>query len=549
MLFLTAAAIAMMGEAATFPDSRDLLRQELRKVTSGLAFQMPEVMLPEFADRNFNVLDYGGIGDGLTMNTGAIQKAIDACSAAGGGRVEIPQGLWLTGPLRLKSNVDFHLDAGALIEFSRNHSDYQIVNIPRRGWIVESPIMGVDLENIALTGPGLIDGSGITWRPVKHEKASPTLWKELTKSGGVVSEDGSMWWPSEAAEKGAEYVKNLKSAKNKKDLTAADFLPARDFMRPMLVLLVNCKKVLIDGPTFENSPSYALYPNWCENVVIRNARINNEYWAQNGDGIDISSSKNVVIFKSTVTAGDDGICMKSSPDKNASGPTLKNVVISECVVYHAHGGFVIGSNVDGGIENISVRNCDFVGTDIGLRFKSARGKGGAVRNIFVDSVYMKNIVNEAVLFDTYYEEKGDEESAPQAVTDKTPEFKDFHLNNIHCDGAKQAVRAFGLPEMPVDSITITNSTFSTEKGFESSNVSGFNLENVRIIPQKGPVYSLTESKGVVIENGYCPPATDVFLIVAGKNSAGIRLIGTPTDGAKTPVKYGSDAAADAVTIK
>jgi polygalacturonase len=528
------------------------IKDEVKKCTSNLPFEMPSIQLPEFPDRTFNVKDYGAIGDGHSMNTAAFQRTIDECSSAGGGKVIVPAGLWLTGPIQMKSNVNLHLDRGALVEFSSNHQDYPIVDIPKRGWAVESPVLGVGLENIAITGPGIMDGNGITWRPVKTEKVSPTLWKKLVKSGGVVTEGGSMWWPSQEAANGEQYLKNLRATKIKNDLTAQDFLPARDFMRPILVLLVDCKRVLLDGPTFEDSPSYALYPNWCEDVVIRDVRVNNEYWAQNGDGIDISSSKDVLIYKCTVTAGDDGICMKSSPDKKSDVPTLKNIVIDDCVVYHAHGGFVIGSNTDGGMENIYVKNCDYVGTDIGLRFKSARGRGALVKNIYVNDIYMKDIVNEAILFDTYYEGNGPGEGAPpksssaQAVDDKTPIFQNFYIDSIYCDGAKQAVRVAGLPEMPIHDVTISNSYIAADKGFESNFASGFTIRNVEIIPRKGSIFSLSESKEFVIDKSFCPKAADVFLYVGGKNSSDIKLIGTDISSAKIPIEYGDGADTSAV---
>jgi len=551
-LICLVAGASLMASGQDISKRIPLVKDEIKNYTSNLPFEMPSIQLPEFPDKTFNVKDYGAIGDGHFMNTAAFQRAIDACSAARGGKVLIPAGLWLTGPIQMKSNVNLHLDRGSLVEFSRNHQDYPIVNVPKRGWTVESPILGIGLENIAITGPGLLDGNGITWRPVKNEKVSPTLWKKLVKSGGVVTEDGSVWWPSREAADGEQYLKNLRATKAKSELTPQDFLPARDFMRPILVLLIDCKRILFDGLTFEDSPSYAMYPNWCEDVVIRDVKINNEYWAQNGDGIDISSSKNVLIYKCTVTAGDDGICMKSSPDKGSDGPTLKDVVIADCVVYHAHGGFVIGSNTDGGMEDIYVKNCDYIGTDIGLRFKSARGRGALVKDVYVHNVYMKDIINEAILFDTYYEGNAPGEGAPhenfvaQAVTDKTPIFENFQIDSVYCDGAKQAVRVAGLPEMPIHDVVISNSYISADRGFESNFASGFTLNNVEIVPKKGDVFSLSESRDFVIDKSFCPTGAGVFLHVGGKSSSNIKLIATDISSAKVPIEYGADADSSAV---
>lgn len=522
-----------------------VIRGEILKYTSNLPFSMPEITLPEIPARTFSIEAYGAVGDGLTMNTAAFREAIEACSKAGGGTVLVPPGLWLTGPIRLESNINLHVSRGALILFSKNHSDYPIIKSPTRGYVVASPVYGFNLHDVAITGTGVLDGSGETWRPVKKMKVTASLWKEFVKSGGVVTDDGKIWWPSKEAANGEKYLKDLKERKDKSELTASDFLPARDFMRPIMLLLSKCKKVLISGVTIANSPKFAMYPDRCENVVVRHVEIHNEYWAQNGDGIDIGSSKNVLIYKCTVNAGDDGICMKSSHDKSGNA-ALKNVVIADCVVYHAHGGFVIGSNTDGGMENVSVRNCDYIGTDIGLRFKSARGRGGVVKNIYVSNIYMKDIVHEAILFNTYYEGFG-KTGKPEPVTDRTPIFEDFHIDSIYCSGARQAVRVEGLPEMPIRNIDISNSVITAEEGFTAGYASDFNLKNVKIIPAKGDVYSLQDTRNFKLNGGYCPSGTGVFMTVAGKSTTGIRITNTDLHSAATKVKYGPDVDRNAVT--
>ncbi len=546
------ANLVALGQGTPGKISSD--KDEVKKYTSDLPFEMPSIQPPEFPERSFNVKDFGAVGDGHTMNTAAFKKAIDACSEKGGGTVLVPPGLWLTGPIELKSNVNLHIERGAILLFSRNHDDYPIIKSPVRGFVVASPVYGFDLENIAVTGAGLLDGSGVTWRPVKKSKVTSSMWKEFVNSGGVVTDGGTIWWPSREAADGGKYMSDLRARKDKKDLTPDDFLPARDFMRPILLLFGSCKRVLIDGVTLEDSPMYALYPDHCEDVIVRNVKVNNEYWAQNSDAIDIASSKNVLVYKCTVTAGDDGICMKSSGGKSTE-PALKNVVIADCVVYHAHGGFVIGSNTDGGMENISVRNCDYVGTDIGLRFKSARGRGGLVKNIYVDNIYMKNIVNEAILFDTYYEGFGPGEGTPnlspvaQAVNERTPIFEDFHIDSVFCDGAKEAVRVAGLPEMPVMDVTIKNSFVTADEGLESYFASGITLQNVTIIPKTGAVYSIKDTKDFVIDSGYCPPNTDVFMTVKGKGTQGVKIVNTDLSPAKTPIDYGADVDKNAVIRK
>ncbi|MDP4272730.1 MAG: glycoside hydrolase family 28 protein, partial [Bacteroidota bacterium] len=414
---------------------------ELTGYLSDLPFGMPAMTVPVFPERSVNIMDFGAVGDGQTLNTEAFANAIDHCASLGGGTVIVPPGLWLTGPVLFRSNINLHLEKGALVLFSCNHHDYPVMKNPVNGsFTVRPPISGYELENIAITGEGILDGSGDTWRPVKKSKTTEEQWKKLLASGGTV-DSNDIWWPTREAREGELYINDLKK-KNNKNLAEKDFEPARDFLRPYMLVFYKCKKVLLDGPTFQNSPKFVLYPTFCEDMVIRNIKVLNEWWAQNGDGIDINGGKNILVYNCMVNAGDDGICMKSSKSRNYdSDPVLQNVVISGCTVYHAHGGFVIGSNIDGGIRNISVKNCDFISTDIGLRFKSSRGKGGLVENIFVNNIFMKDIANEAILFDTYYEIKNlAEQEKVVEVNETTPRFRKFYIRNIYCNGAEQAVK-------------------------------------------------------------------------------------------------------------
>jgi DNA sulfur modification protein DndE len=467
-------------------------------------FKMPEVTVPSFADTTFLITDYGAVGDGQTLNTTAFDKAITACANAGGGKVIVPAGLWLTGPIQMKSNVNLVVERGALIQMTKDHSQYPIVKASSKSsnYVVASPIYGYDLENIAITGGGIIDGAGESWRPLKKEKATANQWKEVTSSGGAISNNGSIWWPTKEAMNGEQYLKDLK--KKKKEITAEDYLPARDYLRPYMVYLINCKNILIENVTIRNSPKFVFYPNSCTNLTMNHVNIFNEWWAQNGDGIDISRCKNVVIYDCTVSAGDDGICMKSSQSsKDDETANLQNIIIAKCVVYHAHGGFVIGSNTDGGMENIFVTDCNFIGSDIGIRVKSNTGRGGLVKNIYLKNIFMKDIVHEAISFNTYYEDRpaGKIKSDGQLVVkDKTPHFTHFYFDSIYCNGARTAVSITGLPEMPVNDIHFKNMIISADKGFEAMDAADLLLNNVKIITSKRPLFQLNSVKNITVEN-------------------------------------------------
>jgi polygalacturonase len=462
-------------------------------------FPMPDVTQPSFPDRTFRLPDYGAVDDGTTLNTTAFAKAIRACSAAGGGRVVVPAGHWLTGPIELQSHVDLHLEEGAQVLFTKDHTQYPMIQShPGASVSVASPVYGHDLEDIAITGEGLLDGAGETWRPVKKSKTTDAQWKGLLASGGVLSTDGQIWWPGKEARDGESFMKDLK--KSNPQASAADYLPARDWLRPYMVALVNCQRVLLRGVTIRNSPKFVFCPNNCTDLTMDHVNIFNDWWAQNGDGIDISACKKVVIYKCTVNAGDDGICMKSGGAR-PGGPALENLVIAGCTVYRAHGGFVIGSNTDGGMHNIFVSDCTFIGTDVGLRFKSNMGRGGLVNDIFIRDITMRNIVNEAVLFDTYYED------APAGATrdpnqpkpgDKTPEFRDFHISNITCNGARTAISITGLPQMPVSRITFDSIEIHSNKGLVATQARDINLHAVKLVTQQEPVYQADKTAEIHI---------------------------------------------------
>src|ERR1700744_48313 len=296
---------------------------------------LPKAQTPVFKKDTVNILKYGAVADGLTLNTKAINDAISACSAKGGGVVLIPQGLWLTGPIVLKSNVNLHVSRAALVQFTADKSKYALVEgnyeghpSPRN----ESPISGTNLQNIAITGDGIFDGHGEVWRAIAKDRLTDGEWKQLVASGGVVSQDGKAWYPSES------YIKS----NNTKDATyiqpgktLTDYADMKDFFRPNLLVLTNCKKVLLQGTTFENSPAWCLHPLLCEDLTLRDVHVRNLWNAGNGDGIDVESCRNILIEGSTFDAGDDGICIKSGRDEDGRkrGKPTENAVIRNNIVY------------------------------------------------------------------------------------------------------------------------------------------------------------------------------------------------------------------------
>ena len=462
-----------------------------KKYTEKLPFQMPEVSAPVIPNYTVNLKKFGAVGDGVTLNTKAFEKAIAALTKKGGGHLVVPQGVWFTGPIVLQSNIDLHLEAGAVIQFSGDEALYPVIKTSFEGLDTrrcQSPLSANGAENISITGKGVIDGNGQFWRPVKKGKMTEGQWKEvLERPGGVESKKG--YWVPNQAYADAEKSANMNVPKASTD---AEWNAIKRFLRPVMVSLVNCKNVLLQGVIFQNSPAWNLHPLMCENIILDDVLARNPSYAQNGDALDLESCKNALIVNSKFDAGDDGICIKSGKDKDGRlrGRPCENVVVDGCTVFAGHGGFVVGSEMSGGVKNILVANCQFLGTDVGLRFKSTRGRGGIVENIFIDNVAMTDIKTDAITFNMYYGGKsvaemladGDnpDNVTKMPVTEETPIFRNIDIKNIVCNGAGRAMEFNGLPEMPINGIRLQNINIIAKSDAVFNNCQNIKQRNVHI---------------------------------------------------------------------
>jgi polygalacturonase len=462
-----------------------------KKYTEKLPFQMPEVSAPVIPNYTVNLKKFGAVGDGVTLNTKAFEKAIAALTKKGGGHLVVPQGVWFTGPIVLQSNIDLHLEAGAVIQFSGDEALYPVIKTSFEGLDTrrcQSPLSANGAENISITGKGVIDGNGQFWRPVKKGKMTEGQWKEvLERPGGVESKKG--YWVPNQAYADAEKSANMNVPKASTD---AEWNAIKRFLRPVMVSLVNCKNVLLQGVIFQNSPAWNLHPLMCENIILDDVLARNPSYAQNGDALDLESCKNALIVNSKFDAGDDGICIKSGKDKDGRlrGRPCENVVVDGCTVFAGHGGFVVGSEMSGGVKNILVANCQFLGTDVGLRFKSTRGRGGIVENIFIDNVAMTDIKTDAITFNMYYGGKsvaemladGDnpDNVTKMPVTEETPIFRNIDIKNIVCNGAGRAMEFNGLPEMPINGIRLLNINIIAKSDAVFNNCQNIKQRNVHI---------------------------------------------------------------------
>jgi DNA sulfur modification protein DndE len=419
-------------------------------------------------------------------------------------------------------------------------------------------VVAENLENIAITGPGIMNGNGYYWRPVKKDKLTESQWKLHQRDfGGVLTADKKMWYSSEKALKGS-LTNNI--GKLTEGKTLADFEDIKDFLRPNMIRIFQCKNILIEDVTFENSPAWTTHVMMSEHITIKNLRVKNPWYGTNTDALDLESCKNALVEDCNFDTGDDGICIKSGRDAEGRkrGMPTQDVIVNNCTVYHAHGGFVVGSEMSGGTNNMFISNCTFIGTDIGLRFKTTRGRGGVVENIYVNNVNMKEIAAEAILFDMYYMAKdpvvlaGEKREPPtvefKPVDESTPQFRNFYFRNITCNGAAKGIFARGIPEMHVKNVLIENAVLQADEGIDIQEASGITLNNVTMISKNtNPVAYILNSDSITFNSLKFKDSSEVLAQVQGDRTKSISVLNSDLTKAKKKLAAGFGATDATVT--
>ena len=416
-----------------------------------------KVTVPQFKRLEVLLSDCGAISGKLDIETGrhnarVINNKVKELSENGGGTIVIPKGIWASAPIRLLSDVSIRIESQGLLKFIKSKEDYPLIITNYEGQPcirTVSPITAENAVNVAITGMGMVDGSGDEWRPVKKFKVTDKQWEQLLKKSDNVFEtkETQIWMPTKSSLLGNE--KNIQSDKDEALEEARDYY---DFYRPVMVSLRHCTNVLLSGVTFMNSPAWNIHPFFCENVTIDNIKVRNPYNAQNGDGIDVESCTNVHIHHSVFETGDDAICIKAG--KNAIARTIdgpcSNIYIHDCVVNEGHGGFVIGSEMSRGVKDILVENCTFIGTDVGVRMKSALGRGGVVENITIRNIDMVNIKGEAVILTMGYVLNllNRNETIAMDNEEDVPYFRNIDMDGIVCTDCKEFVKIEPLNGRP-----------------------------------------------------------------------------------------------------
>ncbi len=386
-----------------------------------------------------DMLKSGAKADGKTLNTTLINHTVDRLSQAGGGTLFFPAGTYLTGVIRLKSNITLELEAGATLLFSDNFDDYlPFMEVRHEGVMMKSfspLISAMDAENITIKGEGTLDGQGKAWWTEFFR-----IYVDLEKNGMRELNKYQPLWERENdvealyAETNEDWHGTLK----------------RRFFRPPFIQPVRCRRVRIEGVKIINSPFWTVNPEFCDNVVVTGVTIHNVP-SPNTDGINPESCRNVHISDCHISVGDDCITLKSGRDAQARclGVPCENITITNCTMLSGHGGVVIGSEMSGSVRKVTISNCVFDGTDRGIRIKSTRGRGGVVEDIRVSNIIMSNIKREAVVLNLKYSEM-----PVEPMSERTPLFRDISISGLTAVGVKTPVKIVGLEEAPVTDIIL-----------------------------------------------------------------------------------------------
>lgn len=460
-------------------------------------FDMPRFKKPEFPDFTIR-LDLTD-ADSSDLITKQIEKAINNLSASGGGRLIIPKGIWKTGRIELLDNINLHFEDGAVLKFSTDVKDYQPAVFTRveslEVMALGSCIYAHGANNIAITGSGRLIG------PFGGEIKERMYLKPIE---GLIDLD-------------------LPSRERIHDGSNEDWI-----FPPMFIAPINCTNVYLEGFSLENTSFWNIVPTYCENVVIRGVTVNS-VGIPRGDGIDIESSKNVLIEYCTLATGDDCFTLKSGRgmDGLRVGRPTENVVIRHCLAMEGHGGITCGSETAGTIRNLYAHDCVFEGTGVGIRFKTRRPRGGGGEKLYYDRIRM-NLKYTAIKWDMLGSSAHVGELAnrlpKRAVNELTPFYRDISIRNLIIENSTHFLKVLGIPESPMTNLMIDNADITSQNLIILNDAQSVTVRNAKITSPDSLI-SMLDSKDVTFENvDFQVNGGQVVVDVQGEEGEGVRFV-------------------------
>jgi polygalacturonase len=425
--------------------------------------------IPHAAEpRHFSVIDFGAKADGLTNDTAAIDRAIAACHSAGGGVVVFPRGTFLSGAIHLRSNVTLHLaHKDTTILFSTDPADYPLVFTRWAG--IEcynySPfIYARDAENIAITGGGMLDGQGRAWHSWLHREREAV--RQLRQMG-----------------------------ENSTPVDERRFGTEEHGLRPSMIQFVSCRNVLIEGVLITGSPFWTVHPVYCDGVTIRDATIITR--GPNTDGINPDSSRNVLIERCFISTGDDCIAIKSGHDKDGrvAGRPSENIIIRNCLMMRGQAAIAIGSEMSGDVRNVRVFNCEVRDTNLAVRIKGQRGRGGVVEDVVIENLKCRNTARPLLDLTLHYTPGLPREP----FSERTPVFRNITFRHVTAEGAARAILVHGLEESPIRDVTFENVVIDAGTGAEILHADGVQFVASRIEVASGERFKLGDARNVTLD--------------------------------------------------
>lgn len=452
----------MLAAAMVFIPSYpgELARSQAPEGWGQLPAVLARIKAPVFPNRDFKIVDYGAHADGKTDNTEAIRRAIESCHQAGGGRVVVPPGVWLTGAIHLKSNVNLHVSEGATLKFIPEPAKYLPLVFTRWEGVElmnYSPLIyAFEQENIAVTGQGTLDGSANydNWWAWKRKQPGQSVDQVAARNRLI-----------EQGDKGVPVAERI--------------FGEGSYLRPNFIQPYRSRNILIEGITIVNSPMWEIHPVLCVNVTVRGVKIDSH--GPNNDGCDPESSRDVLIEDCVFDTGDDCIAIKSGRDNDGRRLNVpsENIVIRNSTMKDGHGGVVIGSEISGGVRNVFIENCrmDSPNLDRALRFKSNARRGGVMENVFMRNVEVGRVAEAILTIDLLYE--------TGANGPHQPVVRNVRIEKVNSASSPRVMWIAGFPGATIDDIRFTDCVF---RGVETSErirqAGSISFNNVTIEPAR-----------------------------------------------------------------